>query len=165
MKSIKSAARNRGRYLSLLLFSLFLLVSHHSEAAPSASLTVKIRQLKPDGAVQQIICTVKGKCLLPVPITVGAQRKTVTAKILFVPGNVMFTFETPDGFLYARDKNADAKYPYYKTMWTATVGPNKPPTRDVTLFLPAVPLAGLGRIVKTVQQPVAELEITMEPAP
>lgn len=164
MKSIKSAALNRGRYVSLLLLSLFLFVSLHSEAAPSASLIVKIRQLNPDGAVQQIICTAKANCLLPVPIAVGAQRKTVTAKILFVPGSVMFAFETPDGFLYARDKNADPKIPYYKTMWAAALGPNKPPTRDITLFLPAVSLA-LARVVKTVQQPVAELEITMEAAP
>jgi hypothetical protein len=170
MHWFEPGARRRGRSTGLLLLSaLFLLVSLYSEAAfsasPSASLIVTIKQVNPAGGLQTVTCAVKQKCLLPVTIQNGSQRETVTAHILFVPGNVMFAFETHDGYLYARDKNADPKYPFYKTMWATAVSPNKSSTRDVTLFLPAVPLAALARIVKTVQQPVAELEITMEAAP
>ncbi len=170
MKSIKSAARNRGRYLSLLLLSLFLLASLHSEAAPApapapSSLTVEIRQIDTAGEVHQVTCSSKAKCLLSLDIqTKQGKKETLTVHVTFVPGSVLFQFETPDGYLYSRDNNADVQHTFYETIAHNLVVPNKPLTRDITLFLPAVRPALVAPLMKTVQQPVAILEIT-ETAP
>ena len=167
MHSLKSAARRRGRTVSLWLLSLFvLLVSLHSEAAFSASLTVKIRQVNPDSEVQQVTCTDNTKCVLPLDIQTGATKETLTVHVLFVPGNVLFEFETPKGYLYAGEKTpADVENAVYETIWTRGKAQSKASISPVTLFLPLVPLAALAPMLSAVQQPVVDLEITTEEAP
>src|SRR5258708_18624169 len=98
----KRAARRRGRIYRVLLLSLpFFLVSLHSEAAFSASLSVKIRQLNPDGQTQQVTCTPNTKCLLPIDIQTGSTKETLTVGIEFVRGTMLARFQTPKGYLYA----------------------------------------------------------------
>ena len=104
-------ARERARLLRFLLLPfLFCFLTSHASAASAASLNVKVRQVNPDGAVQQVTCTDKEfKCLLPIDIQTGATKETLTVHVLDVPGNVLFEFETPKGYLYAGEKTpADA---------------------------------------------------------
>jgi hypothetical protein len=166
MKSIKPAARNRGRKSRLLLLPLLLLVSLHSQTAFSASLSVKIRQVNPDSEIQQVTCTDNTKCVLPIDIQTGATKETLTVHVLFVPGNVLFEFETPKGYLYAGEKNpADAEHAAYETIWTGGKAQSTASISPVTLFLPLVAQAAVAPILSTVEQPVADLEITTEAAP
>ncbi len=163
MKAFQRPDCRRSAGFSFLTL-LFLLVPLHSEAAPApspSSLTVKIRQIDTSGEVQQVTCSPKAKCLLPLDIqTKQGKKETLTVQILFVPGSVLFQFETPDGYLYSRDNNADVKHTFYETIAHNAVVPNKPLTRDITLFLPAARLALATPMVKTAQQPVAVLEIS-----
>lgn len=158
----------RGRLFRLLLSAfLFCFATVHGGAASAASLNVKVRQVNPDSAIQQVTCTDKEfKCLLPLDIQTGATKETLTVHVLFVPGNALFEFESPKGYLYAGDRpQADKDYPVYETIWHKAPVRNKPSTHDVTLFLPLVPRAGGVPILTAAQQPVADLAITMEEAP
>jgi hypothetical protein len=163
----KPAARMRRRISRLLLLSLpFFLVSLHSEAAPSASLTVKIKQLNPGGAVQQVTCIPNAQCVLPVDIQIGASRETLKVGIDFVRGTVLARFQTPKGYLYAgNNPQADVRHPLYESIWHGATVAGKPSTANITLFLPLIRYPGVGMMLDAVQQPVAELEITMEPQP
>jgi hypothetical protein len=166
MYSFKPATRGRWRNAGLLCLSLFLSISLYSEAACSASLVVKIKQLNPEGGLQQVTCTDDQKCVLPVDIQTGQTKKTLTVGISFVPGNVLMTFATPDGFLYAGDTNpADTQHAIYETLWHRAVAQNEPSISDVTLFSPAVPNALLVPALSAVEKPVADLEITLETTP
>jgi hypothetical protein len=166
MHSFKPAARRSGRYAGFLLFSaFFLLVSLHSGAAFSASLAVKIRQLNPDGQIQQVTCVNHQQCILQLGIrTAQAQTETLNVHVLFVPGNVLLEFETPKGYLYAGPKTAAAKHVDYRTIWRNTSALNKPFADDVTLFLPLVAHPAAPRL-NVAQQPVADLEVTTEQVP
>ena len=162
----KPAARGRGRNTGFLLLSglFFLLVSLHSEAAFSASLTVKIRQVNPDSAIQEVNCAERAKCVLPIDIQTGTTKQTLTVHVHFVP--VLFEFETPKGFLYAGDKSpADKQNAVYQTIWTKGKAQSKSTISPVTLFLPLVPHAEVAPMLSAVQQPVADLEITTVQAP
>ena len=167
MKSINWTARNRVRISRLLLLSILLLIALHSQSAFfSASLTVKIRQVNPDSAIQQVTCTNNTKCLLPIDIQTGATKQTLIVHVLFVPGNVLFEFETPKGYLYAGDKTpADKQHAVYETIWTRGKAQSKTTISPVTLFLPLVPHAEVAPMLSAGQQPVADLEITTEQAP
>lgn len=172
MKVVQAAAHKCGRMV--LLFFPVLLISLYSEAAHSASLTLKIRQLNPDGPVQQVTCTEKSKCVLPVAIHVAQpQNQSVSAQILFVRGSVLITFKTPDGYLYTGEKESADKDAAYETIWHGTVAPSKPSIHNATLFLTAVPNAVVAPILnvakeaekKTAHPAVADLEISLEAAP
>jgi hypothetical protein len=167
MASFQLATRRRGRNRCLrFLPVLFLLVSLHSEAASSASLSVKIRQLNPASEVQQVTCNEHKKCVLPIGIQTGATKQTLTVHVLFAPGNVLFEFETAKGFLYAGDKSpSDKQHAKYRAMWQPAQAQNTPASSNITLFLPSVSLAATARILTVPQQPVADLEITTEETP
>jgi len=167
MHLFKPATRRGGRNTGLLLLSLlFLLVSLHSEAAFSASLAVKIRQVNPSRDVQQVTCTEHKKCVLPIDIQTGATKETLTVHVLFVPGNALVEFESPKGFLYAGDKSpADKQHATYETIWQPAKATNKLATSDITLFYPVVPFAAVAPILTAPQQAVADLEITTEETP
>lgn len=167
MNAIKSAVRIHGRKSRrLLLLFLFCLVSAHANAASTASLNVKIRQIGPANAVQQVTCTANMKCVLPIDIQTGATKETLTVHVLFVPGNVLFEFETPKGYLYAGEKNpADKQHPVYETLWTRGKAQSKSIVSSVTLFQPLVPHAEMAPILSAVKEPVADLEITTKQAP
>jgi hypothetical protein len=127
---------------------------------------VKIRQVNPDSAIQQVTCTDNTNCLLPIDIQTGTTKETLTVHVLFVPGNVLFEFETPKGYLYAGDKNpADAEHAAYETIWTRAKAQSTASIAPVTLFLPLVPHAEVAPMLSAVQQSVADLEITTEQAP
>ena len=168
-------ARERGCLFRHLLLPLLLcFVTAHGSAASAASLNVKIRQLNPAGEVQQITCAPDTKCLLPIAIqTKQGKKETLTALILFGPGNVLFQFQTPNGYLYAWDKKSGGKDAVYETLWHNTAPSNKASTNNVTLFLPAVPRAAEAPILniareaalKAMHPAVADLEIIVEAAP
>lgn len=160
-------ARERGRLLRLLLLPFLLWsVMVHGSAASAASLNVKIRQVNPDSEIQQVTCTDNTKCVLPIDIQTGATKETLTVHVMFVPGNVLFKFETPKGYLYAGEKNpADAEHAAYETIWTRGKAQSATTISPVTLFLPLVAEAMMAPILSAVQQPVADLEITTEQQP
>lgn len=160
-------ARERGRLFRLLLLPfLFCFATAHISVASAASLNVKIRQLDPAGAVQQVTCAPNKKCVLPIDIQTGATKETLTVHVFFVPGNVLVEFQTPEGFLYAGDKNpADKQHSPYETIWHNASARNKPTTYHITLFTPFAPRAEGAPIINAVKQSVADLEITMEEAP
>jgi|SRR6185437_2467384 len=160
-------ARERGcLFRPLLLPFLFCFVMAHGSAASAASLNVKIRQVNPDSAIQQVTCAPNTKCLLPIDIKTGATKQTLTVHVLYVPGNVLFEFETPKGYLYAGDKNpADAEHAAYETIWTRGKAQSTASISPVTLFLPPVPHAEVAPMLSAVQQSVADLEITTVQAP
>ena len=167
-------ARERARLFRFLLLPFLLcVVTAHGSAASAASLTVKIRQLNAAGEVQQVTCAEKTKCVLPIDVqTKQGKKETLTALILFAPGVALFQFQTPDGFLYAWDKKADNDA-VYETIWHEAAPAGKPSTGDVTLFLPAVPIAVEAPILnvareaalKATHPAVADLEIAVEAAP
>jgi hypothetical protein len=137
MKFLKPAARNRGRKSRVFLLPLLLLASLHSQAAFSASLTVKIRQLNPDGAVQQVTCAAMQKCLLPVDIQSGATKETLTLNVNLMRGTLLAKFQTPKGFLFVGDTFFGDSV--YKPIWQRVLTPGKASTEVVTLYLPAMP--------------------------
>ncbi|MGC2223364.1 MAG: hypothetical protein WA624_13890 [Methylocella sp.] len=143
-----------------------IISASHAEAAGAASLNVKIRQLNPDGQAQQVTCGVNAKCPLSLDIQTGSTKETLTVDISFVPGNVLFTFETPKGFLYGGEKTpADPPHAIYETVWHRGVVEGTPSTSNVTLFGPPVPKAFSAPMLSTVPQPVADLEVTLVQAP
>jgi hypothetical protein len=160
-------ARERGCVFKFLLLPFLLcFVTAHGSAASAASLSVKIRQLKPDGQVQQVTCTSSKRCVLLVDIQTGATKETLTVGIDFVRGTVLARFQTTKGYLYAgNNPQADTKHPFYESIWHIATAAGKPSTADITLFFPLIPYPGGGMVLNAVQQPVAELEITAVPQP
>lgn len=166
MHQFKRATRGRGRTSLLLLMSgLFLLVSLHSEAASSASLSVKIRQLNPDGQIQEVTCAPNTKCLLSLDIQTGQTKETLTAGIFFVPNSVAIRFKAPDGYLFTGDRNPTDKYALYGGRWHDAPATGKTKTAVTTLFVPLRPLPEVGLLRGDMKQPVADLEITTEQFP
>lgn len=170
MHSFKPAARRGGRYAGFLLFSaFFLLVSLHSGAAFSASLAVKIRQINPTGAVQQVTCVEKQKCILSLKIsTKQGQQEDLNVTISSAGASVIASFQTPKGYLYSRNQTATDKNSLYETFWHSVVGINKPALYDITLFLPEVPQSKLGLMLSVAREaangvvhaPVADIEFS-----
>jgi hypothetical protein len=156
-------ARERWRLFGpLSLPFLLCLVAVHGSAAFAASLNVKIRQVNPNGEIQQVTCSEKKKCVLPIDIQTGQAKETLTVGIGFVRGNVLLKFQTPKGYLYAGDKNpADKQNAMYETVWHEGVTAGKPSTSNVTLFLPLVPEPVTASILDSPQQAVADLEINV----
>jgi hypothetical protein len=166
MHWFQPAARRYGRVpLLLLLSGLLLVLSVHSEAAPPASLSVKIRQLNPDGQIQQVTCTPNTKCVLPVDIQTGATKETLTVQILFVPNNVVMRFQTPSGYLFTGARNPTDKYALYEGRWRDTPATGKTKAAVTTLFIPLRPHPEVGLSHEDMKQPVADLEITTEQLP
>jgi hypothetical protein len=160
-------ARERRRLFSLLLLTFLLCaVTAHGSPASAASLNVKIRQLNPNGTVQQVTCVPKTKCLLPIDIQTGSTKESVTVHVLYVPGNVLFEFETPKGFFYAGDTTpADKQNVVYEPRWHGVKPQTTPTTTNVTLFLPLVPHVEVAPILNAVKQRVADVEIITEQGP
>jgi hypothetical protein len=172
MRSFTSAARRRGRTAAFLLLAvLFSFVSLYSEAAFSASLIVTIKKINPENGIQQVTCTARQKCVLPIAIQNGANKETITAHILFVPGSLLAKFQGPDGYYYAGDTGNTKEF--YEVTWRKSGPRDKPETYDVTLFLPVVPHPEVAPILSVAHEaaehithaPVANLEITAQPAP
>jgi len=172
MNSFQLTTRGRGRIPCFWLLPLLLLASLHSQAASSASLTVKVRQLNPDGAVQQVTCAEKQKCVLPVDIQTGPTKETLTISIHFAKGSLLAEFKNSKGYLYASSKLSDNSTSY-EPIWHRPLTQGQTATDDVTLLLPAVPDASMAPILdaareaklKTAHPSVATLEITTQPAP
>jgi hypothetical protein len=173
MHSFKPAALGHGRNAGLVLFAvLFLFVSLYSETAFSASLIVTIKQINPEGGIQQVTCVARQKCVLPLLIqTHQAQQETLNLTLGFVPGSLFAVFQTAKGYLYADDKGDTNGA--YNAIWHKGVPIDKPSTYDITLFLPAMPQVGVASILgvaheaalHVIHAPVADLEITTQPVP
>jgi hypothetical protein len=158
MKSIKSAARSRGRYFSLLLLSFFLTVSLHSEAAPASapSLTVKIRQINPASAVQQIVCASHQRCDLPIALNAAAPEvDALTISLTYAPDNLLARFKTAHVMLVAADKG-DASGSR-SAIWHKHLPASGPATYGITLYLPVASAGG------PTYRPVADIELTAQP--
>jgi hypothetical protein len=173
MHSFKPATHRGGRIPCFLLLAVFLsFVSLHSEAAYSASLNVKIRQLNHDGAVQQVTCAEKQKCELPLDIQTGSTKQTLTVSVLFATPRMMIRFQTPKGLLYAGTTTPDNKS-HYEAFWPRTLSQGQTSTENVTLYSLAGPTPIIVPIVdadreaglKITHSVVATLEITTQTAP
>jgi hypothetical protein len=146
-------------------------ISLHSAAAFSASLTVTIRQLNPDSAVQQVTCVDHQKCVLPLVINAGQPTtQSLNINIEYIPGDLLLEFQAPKGYFYA-DDTVDT-IGFYNTIWSKAVPGDKPATYDVTLFQPLVP--HMEALILSVAHEaslniahaaVANLEITTQPVP
>ncbi len=139
------------------------LVALHSTTALAASLNVKIRQLDHAGEAKAAICKELKKCDVPLDIQTAQGKKAVTVQVEFFKGSgLRLEFQTPKGYLYARDKNpADAIRGMYETIWHTDVGKVKSPY-SVSLFLPAVPNPITAPLLNKANEPIADLEITAE---
>lgn len=169
---LHSAAHKCRRKSRILLLPILLLASLHTQAAPSTSLKVKIRQLNPDGAFQQVTCALKTKCTLPIDIQTGSAKQTLTASVLFAPPRMMIRFQTPQGNLWAGDANSD-NHRFYETLWPRTLSEGKTLTENVTLYSLTGPTPIMVMSVdadreaglKISHTAVATLEITTQTAP
>lgn len=161
-------ARERARLFRLLLLPfLFCYLTAHGSAASAASLNVKVKQLNPTSEAQQVTCVLDAKCLLPIDIQTGSTKETLTVEASFMAGGVQFKFQTPKGYLYAGlTPQADPQYPLYETIWHTAAGEaGTPSTTDITLFLPVVAFPVIAQATTSVEQSVAEIEITTEQQP
>lgn len=156
--------KNNRRLTALVISSLAVI---HAQSAIAASLNVKIRQLNPAGETHAITCIQKKRCELPFTIkTAQAKNETLTVHVDFSEPTVLFEFRTPDGYLYAGDRNpVDKQNAIYQAIWHRLFDKDKASTFNVTLFLPAVPNSITAMILNSVQEPVADLEITVEATP
>lgn len=154
-------ARERSRLFRFLLLPFLLCyVTGHANAASTASLNVKIRQLNPDSAIQQAICADGKQCQLTLPLVTAQGKKTdLTVSAFFVPNTMLLRFQTPDGYFYTRDKTVTDQHQDYETTLHKKVTPEKSATYDVTLYLPMASTPA-PRTTDKVQSPAAELEIT-----
>jgi hypothetical protein len=144
MTMFKSVARRSARAFAFsCLPVLFLFISLQSEAAFSASLTMKVRQLNdPAGAVQETTCTDPQNCSLDLSLQAGSKKETLAVRAFHVPGSTLFTFHTPDGYLYAAAKTqADPKNPVYMATWGSGAKTGAAAISDITLYGPPVPIA------------------------
>ena len=165
MKPLQSAACKRRRNSGLLLLSLALLCAFHSKPANAASLIVKMRQLNPDGQLQQVTCSVKQKCVLPIDIQTGQTKETLTVGILFVPNGVAMRFQTPEGFLFTGEREPTDKYSVYEGDWHDALATGNSKTSVTTLFIPLRQYPKVGLLRGDMKQPVTDLEITTEQLP
>ena len=155
-----------------LLWLVCLSVILCSGSAFAASLTVKIRQINPNGAVQQVTCAENTRCPVPVTIQTAGKTDTVTVNITFVKETLLAEFQTAKGFLYSANNLTD-KNALYETIWHSALPKDKASTADVTLYLPAVrlapsaPMLGVAKeaAAKVSHQAVATLEITVQRGP
>lgn len=166
-------ARERGRLFRLLLLAfLFCFATVHSGAASAASLNVKIRQINPDGAVQQITCAEKKKCELPLDVQSGSTKQTLKVNVMFAVPRMLIRFQTPQGNLWAGDANSD-NHRFYETFWPRTLSEGKTSTENVTLYSLAGPTPIMVTMVdadreaglKITHTAVATVEITTQTAP
>lgn len=158
--------KNNRRLTALAISSLVIL---QASSAFAASLNVKVRQLNPAGASHAVLCVPNTKCLLPLDIrTASGKSETVTAEFSYsskVP-TLLAEFRTKQGYFYTGEKNpADRKTAFSETIWRGFYDKSKAQTFNTTLFLPAVPNPVTAMILRTAQNPVADLEITVEVAP
>jgi len=175
MNSFQLATRRRGRNPCFwLLPLLFSLLSLHSEAAFSASLNVKIRQLNPDSSPQQVTCAENTTCVLPIEIQTGSSKEKLTVDVSLKGNGARFRFQTPNGYLYAADTNpVDQQNALYMATWGRTKIGNTASLYNLTLVRPAVPNAMTApwlsianeAAANVKHQIVANLELTAEIAP
>lgn len=130
------------------------------------SVALTIQQV-PGGAAQKISCADPQRCSLAVPTKLDSRSQTVTVNVSYVDGGALLTFQTPDGYLYAADKDpVDPQHPVFMTTWGTTVENGKPKTSKITLFDPPVPHPLLAKIMdRPPGKAVADLQVTAEAAP
>lgn len=161
--------KNRRR---LTAFAIQLLcVAFYAQSALADSLNVKIRQINPDSATEQVTCAYQQKCSLQLAINHDrATAQKLSVNIQYVPSMMIFQFEGKDGFFYSADQ--DIKDGVYNVFWPQMT-PEGTSTYRVTLFLPAVshpekaPLLSMADEAarQAVHTPIATLEITATSGP
>ena len=93
------------------------------------------------------------------------KKEPLIVRVVFVPGNVTFKFQTPAGYLYAGGNNGASDL-----VWHKALGRDNQANETVTLYLPAVPASSLGSIYQSpvlnvTNVPVADFKITIAPVP
>ena len=169
MHKFRTAIRACGRKGVLFSFLLPLLILFHSESAFSASLTVAVRQVNPDGALQQITCAVhQANCVVPVALNGG--QISLTVHVEYAPGNLLLEFQSPTGYYYANETVDTVGL--YRTIWGKAVPGVQPATYHVTLFQPLVshmeaPILSVAQeAAKSITHAVVvNLQITTTPGP
>jgi hypothetical protein len=168
------------RLQTALLFSLLLggaagsLAAHaHPATARPSTVTTTPRSIAftvhqvPGGAVQKTTCTDPQNCSLDLTLQTGSKKETLAVRAFCVPGSTLFTFHTPDGYLYAAAKTqADPKNPVYMATWGSGAKIGAAAISDITLYGPPVPIAMGAKILSAPPGPaVADLQVTVEAAP
>ncbi len=156
--------KNNRRFTALAISFMAIL---HAQSASAASLNVKIRQVDPAGNLKTITCAPNKKCELPLDIKTKTKTETVTVGINFTPPhNILIAFQTPQGFLYAEEKDPGRQhFGKYQATWMGAELHEKPTPAIVNLFEPYVPSPVLAPPLNTAKDHVADLEITVEAAP
>jgi hypothetical protein len=166
-------ARERRRLFRFLVLPLlFSVLAAHGSVASAATLNVKIRQLNPDGADQQVTCAEKQKCELPIDIQTGSTKQSLTVSILFATPRMLIRFQTPKANLYAGETTPDNKH-FYDAFWPRTLSQGKTSTENVTLYSLAGPTPIIAPILdadreaglKITHSAVATLEVTTQTVP
>ncbi len=135
-----------------------------SGTAAAASLTVAIRQVNPNSAVQTVSCDLlKPNCVLPFVINAGqSTQQSVSIHVVYYNGGLALNFQTPGGYFYT--DAAIGKMVLYSTLWSRPLQSSTP--YQAALFQPLAPsLIGQGATSSAAHTPVAHLEITATPVP
>jgi len=144
----------------------FVFSPFYAGAAYAASLTVAVKQVNPDSAVQTITCELlKPGCDMSFVINAGQPtQQSLNIHVAFIKDGLALTFKTPDGFFYTDQKVGDRVS--YNTLWgTRFQDSSTPSTNQVTLFEPLaqrIPALFMGTSQPT---SIAKLEITATPNP
>ena len=133
-------------------------------AAFAASVTVAVKQANTSGPAQTVTCSLLQKnCDLPFTINAGqSSQQTVTIHAVYTKGTVVFSFQAPNGYYYARNMNA--KITTYTLLLNASLQGGAPATYSIGLFQPLAQSPFVPEN-NTAHTSVASLLITATPSP
>jgi hypothetical protein len=131
-------------------------------AANAASLTVAVRQVNPNGAVQTVTCTLLQKgCVLPFVINAGQPtQQSLNIHVIYFSGGLALDFQTAGGYFYT--SSTVGTNTAYNTLWNRRFQSGVSAPYTVTLFQPLGPNP-FSRSFTIAGTSVASLQITATP--
>jgi len=133
--------------------------------AYAASLTVAIKQVKPDSTVQTVTCTLLQKnCDLPFVINAGTPaQQSLNIHVVYFNGGLSLNFKTSGGYFYTANKIGNTVV--YSPLWNERFQGSAPATFAATLFQPLASDPVRPNALDAAHTLVASLEITTKPGP
>ena len=130
----------------VLIFLLAMFLALPVKNAFAGSLTVEVRQINPDSAVQKVVCD-KRSCDLPFVINAGtaAQQSVIMHVNNYQGGGMLLSFVSPGKILLVSDMGAKNSY---SSGYSKPLLSSKPATYKITLYpqgttFPPVAIANL----------------------
>jgi hypothetical protein len=159
--------RSRRAFVSSLLISSFFVAHpvHAQEAAGPTKINVTVQPA--NGTAQKATCGDTYKCTLSATVqTAAGQAETVTVNVYHVPGNTLFSFQTPEGFLYVGDKpQADPEHPTYRVQWGGLAETTTQSVANITLYEPFVANDAAAPWLTAPGKAFADLQVAVQAAP